>query len=117
MVGDDDDIDGEELEQALPDASLSTRFAAPQKTVDDGIPADLHQKYEFFSYKNAVVILSETRPDEWAEIMSRNTVTVHFCRVGLAARAPCPPSPPPHPQHRAGEPKCFHVRRLCVPQD
>jgi len=69
MVGDDDDIDSDDLEQALPDASLSTRFADPQKTVDDRIPVDLHKKYEFFSYKNAVVILSETRADEWAEIV------------------------------------------------
>lgn len=69
MADDDDDIDGDELEQALPDESLSTRFADPQKTVDDRIPVDLHNKYEFFSYKNAVVILSETRADEWAEIV------------------------------------------------
>jgi hypothetical protein len=70
MADDQDDIDGEDdLTQALPDTSLSTKFADPQAAVDARIPHDIRQKYEFFSYKNAVVVLSETRAAEWAELL------------------------------------------------
>jgi len=70
MAGDNEDhLDGDELEQALPDTSLSTKFADPQVSVDARIPDDIRQKYEFFSYKNAVVVLSETRAAEWGELL------------------------------------------------
>ncbi|MER9210073.1 BglII/BstYI family type II restriction endonuclease [Mesorhizobium sp. M0771] len=69
MADDNDEIDSGELEQAFPDTSLSTKFADNQALVDARVPLDIRQKYEFFSYKNAVVVLSETRPDEWAELL------------------------------------------------
>jgi hypothetical protein len=65
----DEENEGGELEAALPDTSLSTKFADPQASVDAKIPDDVRQKYEFFSYKNAVVILSETRAAEWVELL------------------------------------------------
>ncbi len=43
--------------------------ADPQLIVDRKIPADMRAKYDFFSYRNAAVILSETREPEWAELI------------------------------------------------
>jgi hypothetical protein len=51
------------LEEVLsPDVETSPNEAAdPQKIVDLKIPADIRKKYEVLSYRNAAVILSETR--------------------------------------------------------
>jgi hypothetical protein len=38
--------------------------------VDRYVPADLRAKYEFVSYRNAAVILSESRPDEYQDLMA-----------------------------------------------
>ncbi len=52
------------------DASMSARFADSAALVEARIPEDLRKRYEFFSYKNAVVVLSETHQDEWHELLA-----------------------------------------------
>lgn len=42
--------------------------ADPQGVVEHKIPADLRGKYEFLSYRNAAVILSETHPAEFNDL-------------------------------------------------
>lgn len=64
-----DDLEGTGLEEELDDAAQSARFADHQDLVDARIPDDLRKKYEFYSYKNAAVILAETKPQEWAELL------------------------------------------------
>jgi len=81
-IEDDEDVNG--LEAELLDTSLSTRFADPQHSVDARIPEDLRSKYEFFSYKNAVVVLSETRSAEWRELLEalrQFTLTTRIIRT------------------------------------
>lgn len=53
------------------DVSLSPNDAAdPKSIVDAKIPNDIREKYEVFSYRNAAVILSETRKAEFDEILN-----------------------------------------------
>jgi CRISPR-associated protein Csd2 len=58
LVGENDDV-----------ASYPTN-ADPKEIVERKVPADIFQKYEVYSYKNAAVILSEVRQAEFAEICS-----------------------------------------------
>lgn len=69
-MADGDDLEGVELQEEENDAALIARFADPQVLVDARIPNDLKEKYEFYSYKNAAVVLSETRAKEWAELLA-----------------------------------------------
>lgn len=53
------------------DVSLAPNDAAdPQTIVNAKIPKDIRDKYEVFSYRNAAVILSETRKPEFNEILN-----------------------------------------------
>lgn len=65
----DDEVD--ELEEALgSDVSLVPGDAAdPQAIVDAKIPQDIRKKYDVISFRNAAVILSESRANEFAEIL------------------------------------------------
>src|SRR3954462_15821009 len=75
MAGDDnqeDEDDGEIGEGSLADdvASAPNDAADPQTIVDRKVPADVRRKYEIISYRNAAVILAETRPKEFEEILN-----------------------------------------------
>ncbi|SOE08506.1 restriction endonuclease BglII [Hoeflea halophila] len=59
----------EELQEEEGDTSLSPSLADAQSLVDARVPEALRSRYDFFSYKNAVVILAETHPTEWAELL------------------------------------------------
>ncbi|MGB6539122.1 MAG: hypothetical protein WBF58_24530 [Xanthobacteraceae bacterium] len=67
----DDTEEGENLEELL----SSDVEAAPNDAVDSHsileakIPLDIRQKYELLSYRNAAVILSETRRAEFNELL------------------------------------------------
>jgi len=53
------------------DISLAPNDAADPKTIVDAkIPEDIRGKYEVYSYRNAAVILSETRKREFEEILN-----------------------------------------------
>lgn len=69
-MANDEILVGATLQEEENDATLGARFADSQDLVETRIPDDLRSKYEFFSYKNAAVILSETRTDEWQELLS-----------------------------------------------
>jgi hypothetical protein len=69
-----EDAAQEELEpegQGLLDdvASIPNEAADPQALVDRKIPKDIREKYEVISYRNAAVILAETRQDQFNEII------------------------------------------------
>lgn len=67
---------GNEPEQDLADeisekqvATSPNEVADPQKIVDAKIPKDIRSRYEIYSYRNAAVILSETRKKQFEEIL------------------------------------------------
>jgi hypothetical protein len=66
----DEEISGETGEpEAAEDVTSTPNDAAdPPAIVAQKVPADIRQKFEVFSYRNAAVILSETRPQELAEL-------------------------------------------------
>lgn len=73
MIGgeeeEDDAIDTEDS-ASVDDVALAPNEAAdPQGVVDRKVPADIRDKYEVISYRNAAVILAETRQSEFAEII------------------------------------------------
>src|SRR5688572_18676264 len=43
--------------------------ADPPAVLEAHIPEDIRLKYEVFSYRSAAVILSQTRPEEFAELL------------------------------------------------
>jgi hypothetical protein len=64
---DDDEEDGD----ANDDVSLKpNENADPQEIVDREVPQSIRDRYEVFSYRNAAVILAETKQTEFAEIVS-----------------------------------------------
>ncbi len=66
---DAEDLEGE-AERSLDDVALAPSEAAdPQDAVDRKIPQDIRDKYEIVSYRNAAVILAETRQSELYEIL------------------------------------------------
>ncbi len=83
MISDDEDIDDESSDEG--DVSLAPNEAAdPQSIVDAKIPKDIRDRYEVFSYRNAAVILSETRKNEFEEILNalRNfSITTQIIRT------------------------------------
>lgn len=46
-----------------------TDAADPQAIVDAKIPADIREKYEVYSYRSAAVILSDSRPEEFGDLL------------------------------------------------
>ena len=58
----------EDLEDLTGVVSLTPDGADPREAVERKVPGDILEKYEVYSYKNAAVILSETRQTEFAEI-------------------------------------------------
>lgn len=66
----DDEPDRTERESLVDDVSLVPNEAAdPSAVVDRKVPLDIRSKYEVVSYRNAAVILAETRPREFDEIL------------------------------------------------
>ena len=64
MSSDDDTDENED------DISLAPNDAAdPKSIVDAKIPKDVRDKYEVYSYRNAAVILNETRKSEFDQIL------------------------------------------------
>jgi len=70
-MGADDEENGEPLDKALPpDVETSPNDAADLKSVVEAkIPLDIREKYEISSYRNAAIILSESRRSEFDEIL------------------------------------------------
>jgi hypothetical protein len=69
----DDDIEDEDTEEGGSTDDVSRKpneNADPQEIVDRKIPQSIRDKYEVISYRNAAVILAETRQQEFAEIVS-----------------------------------------------
>ncbi|AHJ63282.1 Hypothetical protein GbCGDNIH3_7032 [Granulibacter bethesdensis] len=67
-----DDTDGSDLaeEIAREEVAFAPNEAADaQQLVDSKIPQDIRDRYEIYSYRNAAVILSESRADEFNEIL------------------------------------------------
>lgn len=50
-------------------ATSPNEVADPQRIVDAKIPKDIRSRYEIYSYRNAAVILSETRKRQFEEIL------------------------------------------------
>jgi hypothetical protein len=71
MVGGEDETDAELTEEISRDevAVRPSEMGDPRAIVEKRIPADILTKYEVFSYRNAAVILSETRAEEFADIV------------------------------------------------
>jgi hypothetical protein len=71
MIGGDEEEEGDtEYAASVDDVALAPNEAAdPQEVVDRKVPADIRDKYEVISYRNAAVILAETRQSEFAEII------------------------------------------------
>lgn len=68
----EDEIDdpGAEDDALADDVALVPNDAAdPASIVDRKVPQGVRDKYEVISYRNAAVILAETRPKEFAEIV------------------------------------------------
>ncbi|MCO5159806.1 MAG: restriction endonuclease [Mesorhizobium sp.] len=70
-------VSGDELEVEVPplpeeegDATMATPLADARALVEARVPAALLERYEFHSYKNAAVVLAETRKAEWAELLA-----------------------------------------------
>ncbi len=70
-MGEDDADDEKDLEEeAASDVPTSpNEVADPQSIVEAKIPADIREKYELLSYRNAAVILSELRRAEFDELL------------------------------------------------
>jgi hypothetical protein len=71
---DDDEEESEGLGEPLVTptqdvAQAPSETADPQEAVRRKIPADIFEKYDVFSYRNAAVILTETRKSEFDEIL------------------------------------------------
>ncbi|MDB5552406.1 MAG: restriction endonuclease [Rhizobium sp.] len=69
MAGEELD-ESDELPEEEADVAANASLADPQALVDARIPEALRERFEFFSYKNAAVILSETRKAEWEELLT-----------------------------------------------
>lgn len=70
-MGESNDGEEEDLGKSLPpDVETSPNDAAdPQELVDAKIPLDIREKYELLSYRNAAVILRESRHAEFDELL------------------------------------------------
>jgi hypothetical protein len=70
-VGEDDEDDGAEPEDASSSyiETSPNEIADARSIVDAKIPEDIRQKYEILSYRNAAIILSESRRAEFDELL------------------------------------------------
>jgi hypothetical protein len=79
------DDDAPEGDARVDDVALAPNEAAdPQAVVDRKVPEDIRTKYEVVSYRNAAVILAETRPAEFNEILDALrafTITTTMIRI------------------------------------
>jgi hypothetical protein len=76
-------------------APVPSDSADPADIVRRKIPPDLFEKFEIFSYRNAAVILSETRKAEFDEILTalRNfTITTDIIRRAGGNESEVPPA-------------------------
>lgn len=62
-----EDLDEELAKEEV--AESPNEIADPQELVDSKIPQDIRDRYEIYSYRNAAVILSESRAEEFAEVL------------------------------------------------
>lgn len=70
-MSDETEADDGGLESTTEDiATTPTETGDPEHIVRQKIPADILAKYEVYSYRNAAVILSETRREEFDEILA-----------------------------------------------
>lgn len=60
--------DATEFDDENDDVAAYPTNADPRQIVERKVPADILEKYEIYSYKNAAVILAEVRQTEFAEI-------------------------------------------------
>lgn len=58
-----------ELPEEENDTTTATLLADARSLVEARVPASLLERYEFHSYKNAAVVLAETRKAEWADLL------------------------------------------------
>jgi Restriction endonuclease BglII len=73
-MADEDEVEDQDLEVeaegAADDVALAPNEAAdPPAIVDRKVPQDIRDKYEIISYRNAAVILAETRQHQFNEII------------------------------------------------
>jgi hypothetical protein len=68
-LADPDEVDVEEDVLATDVAEAPNDLADPRSIVQAKLPRDIMDRYEVFSYRNAAVILSETRREEFSEII------------------------------------------------
>ncbi len=69
MTEDNDDLDNGLVAPGSDVAAGPGESADPAAIVAQKIPADIFHKYEVFSFRNAAVILSETRREEFSELL------------------------------------------------
>ena len=85
-IDDENEIEGEGEPLVAPTddvAQAPSEAADPADIVRRKIPADIFDRYEIFSYRNAAVILSETRKAEFEEILAalrKFTITKEIIR-------------------------------------
>ena len=72
---DNEDIEPEQVPDLVEEISSQQIAAAPTDTGDPpsvvakNIPLDIRERFEVFSYRNAAVILNETRSSEFADLL------------------------------------------------
>src|SRR6476620_1736431 len=87
MTGDDDQDDAEgsdEQSESLGIAVAPNEAADPRSVDDRKLPMDIRAKYEITSYRNAAVILAESWPDQFNEILEalrKFTITTRMIRI------------------------------------
>lgn len=64
------EIEGDEEEVATDVSLKPNENADPQSIVDKKVPQAIRDKYDVISYRNAAVILAETRQQEFADIIA-----------------------------------------------
>jgi len=69
MAEEDREDEGSEDPDGFDIETAPNEVADPKTIVDQKIPADIRKKYEILSYKNAAVILSETRKAEFDDLL------------------------------------------------
>ncbi|MGE3529476.1 MAG: BglII/BstYI family type II restriction endonuclease, partial [Methyloceanibacter sp.] len=71
MIGGEEEVDDETEGETSPHdvASAPNDAADPYDTVERKVPRDICEKYEVISYRNAAVILAESRQQEFADIL------------------------------------------------
>jgi len=75
IEGQQKDVNGEDAVDLVEEltsrqvATAPTDVGDPREIIEAKIPLDIRQRYEIYSYRNAAVILSETRSAEFADIL------------------------------------------------